>query len=82
MEAICDDIKKGITALPFRGKLEVIPDRRMAIKAAMEAARWNDIVLFIGKGTEQTIAIGDEKLPWNEEEIVIQELRNMLYDRT
>ncbi|OGD24099.1 hypothetical protein A2Z10_03615 [Candidatus Azambacteria bacterium RBG_16_47_10] len=82
VEAICDDIKKGITALPFRGKLEVIPDRRMAIKAAMEAARWNDIVLFIGKGTEQTIAIGDEKLPWNEEEIVIQELRNMLYDRT
>lgn len=82
VEAICDDIKKGIMALPFKGKLEVIPDRRAAIRAALDAARWNDIVMFIGKGTEQTIAIGDEKMPWNEEEVVMQELRNILYDRT
>lgn len=82
VEAICEEIEKGIAAVPFHGKLEVIPGRRAAIKAAVNAARWNDIVLFIGKGTEQTIAIGDEKLPWNEEEVVIEEIRNMLYDRT
>lgn len=82
VEGICEEIQKGITAVPFHGKLEVIPDREVAIKAAVNAARWNDIVLFIGKGTEQTMAIGDEKMPWNEEEVVIGEIRNMLYDRT
>lgn len=81
VEAICEEIAQGINAEPFRGKLQVISDRRAAIKEAVNIARWNDIVLFIGKGAEQTIAIGDEKLPWGEEEVVIEEIRNMLYDR-
>ena len=65
----------------FVGTLEIITDRRVAIKNAVNIARWNDIVLFLGKGTEQTMVVGGQSLPWNEEEAVMIEIRNMLYDR-
>lgn len=78
---ICEEIKKGIDAEAFKGKTEIIPNRKEAIKTALNMARWNDIVLLLGKGTEQTLMIGDEQAPWNEEGLVIEEIRNMLYDR-
>ncbi|MEK7493625.1 MAG: UDP-N-acetylmuramoyl-L-alanyl-D-glutamate--2,6-diaminopimelate ligase [Patescibacteria group bacterium] len=81
VEVICSEIQKGIDAEAFKGKVEVIAPRQQAIKAALSMARWNDIVLLLGKGTEQTLMIGNESVPWNEEGLVIEEIRNMLYDR-
>jgi len=74
-------IEEGIKSAGFVGTLEIITDRRVAIKHAVNIARWNDIALFLGKGTEQTMVVGEQSLPWNEEEAVMIEIRNMLYDR-
>lgn len=81
VDGICAEIQKGIDNETFKGKVEVILNRREAIKAALQMARWNDIVLLLGKGTEQTLMTGTESMPWNEGGIVIEEIRNMLYDR-
>ena len=81
IDVICAEIQKGIDSEVFKGKVEVISNRREAITTALHMARWNDIVLFLGKGTEQTLMIGTESVSWNEESIVIEEIRNMLYDR-
>ncbi|MBI1754812.1 UDP-N-acetylmuramyl-tripeptide synthetase [Candidatus Azambacteria bacterium] len=80
-DAICAAIAEGISAAGFHGVLETIQDRRKAIRTAVDKARWNDIVIFLGKGTEQTMVTKEGPLPWNEEGIVIEEIRNMLYDR-
>lgn len=80
-ESILEDIKKGIDDIGFNGKCEMILDRNMAIKFAIEEARWSDTILFLGKGTEQTMIIGKEEYPWNEEELVMSEIKNLLYDR-
>lgn len=81
VEEICAAIQKGIDADAFHGKVAVISNRHEAIRTALDMARWNDIVLLLGKGTEQTMMVGTESVPWNEEGIVIEEIRNMLYDR-
>ncbi|MCR4322778.1 MAG: UDP-N-acetylmuramoyl-L-alanyl-D-glutamate--2,6-diaminopimelate ligase [Candidatus Azambacteria bacterium] len=81
IEEICAAIRKGIDAESFQGKVEIISNRQEAIKSALGMARWNDIVLLLGKGTEQTLMIGNESIPWNEEGLVIEEIRNMLYDQ-
>ena len=53
-------IEDGIKSAGSAGVLETITDRRVdAIRRAINIARWNDIVLFLGKGTEQTmVALG------------------------
>jgi len=80
-EHIIDAVAEGVKATEFRGTLEKITDRRLAIRAAVNVARWNDIVIFLGKGTEQTLVTGDETFSWDEGSVVIEEIRNMLYDR-
>jgi UDP-N-acetylmuramoyl-L-alanyl-D-glutamate--2,6-diaminopimelate ligase len=48
-----------------------ILDRREAIKKALELAEKGDLVLFTGKGAEQSIcAANGVKLPWDEREAV------------
>jgi UDP-N-acetylmuramoyl-L-alanyl-D-glutamate--2,6-diaminopimelate ligase len=46
--------------------LLVIDDRREAIHRALAEARAGDIVLLAGKGHEQSIFRGTEKLPWDD----------------
>jgi UDP-N-acetylmuramoyl-L-alanyl-D-glutamate--2,6-diaminopimelate ligase len=41
-------------------------DRRAAIRRLFERARPGDAVLLAGKGHEQRMVVGDEKLPWND----------------
>lgn len=47
--------------------------RREAIKKALEIAEEGDLVLVTGKGAEETMAVGNERVPWNDKK-VIQEL--------
>lgn len=48
-----------------------IMDRREAIKKALELAKNDDIVLFTGKGAEQSICLANGgKMPWDEREAV------------
>ncbi len=67
-EAILAEIAAGATAAgKVRGRdLLLIPDRRAAIRAALERARPGDFVLLAGKGHESTILYADRAEPWDE----------------
>jgi UDP-N-acetylmuramoyl-L-alanyl-D-glutamate--2,6-diaminopimelate ligase len=51
-----------------------ILDRREAIRAGLKMAGENDIVLILGKGTEQLMVIGGKKIPWDDRNVVREEL--------
>ncbi len=56
-------------------KLFKITDRREAIRKALTLAEKDDMVLFTGKGAEQYIcASNGRKIPWDEREVVRQEI--------
>lgn len=56
------------------GKYEIIPDRRKAIKYALEHAGVGDVVLLIGKGHEMYEEINGEKHPFDERQVVREAL--------
>lgn len=70
-ESILAEIAAGATATgKLRGRdFLCIADRRQAIAAAFSHARAGDTVLLAGKGHEQSIIIGREKLPWDDRRI-------------
>jgi UDP-N-acetylmuramoyl-L-alanyl-D-glutamate--2,6-diaminopimelate ligase len=55
-----------------------IADRREAIATAFRSAQTGDTVLLAGKGHEQSILIGKEKLPWDDRRVA----RELLQKRT
>jgi UDP-N-acetylmuramoyl-L-alanyl-D-glutamate--2,6-diaminopimelate ligase len=65
-DAIIADIRAGIGA---RG-VEVIRDRRAAIRAALAPARAGDVVLVAGKGHETCQIVGTETLPFSDQDVV------------
>lgn len=70
---IIADIEKGMLKdTPY----ESILDRKAAIHAAAQHAEANDIVLIAGKGHENYQIIGDERLYFNDKEIVTELLHD------
>lgn len=65
--AIIEDILKGFDKEKPHA---VIEDRRAAIKALVEAARPNDILVLAGKGHETYELVGDERRPFSEKALV------------
>ena len=61
-------------------RYECIVGRRDAIGAAFRMAKKGDTVLLAGKGHEQSIVIGREKLPWDDREVAREELRRLGYE--
>ena len=51
-------------------------NRRKAIEYALKIAQKNDIILLLGKGHENYTVIGDEKIPYDEREIVFSIINN------
>ncbi len=47
-----------------------ISQRREAIKKALEIATEGDFILVTGKGAEETMAIGKERIPWNDKRVI------------
>lgn len=70
-EKIIDDIRRGIPE--DARNYEVIADRRRAIARALEKAREEDIILIAGKGHETYQEIGQERIHFDDREVV-QEL--------
>jgi len=54
-----------------------IMDRREAIKKALNMAENGDFVVVTGKGAEETMALGDKRIPWNDKQVILEELRLM-----
>lgn len=65
---IIDDILAGLKQ--SRIPVYIKPDRRQAISFALKAAKSDDTVLIAGKGHEDYQIIGNEKLPFDEREII------------
>ena len=75
-DKIIDDIARVLLA---NGRAEDrdfirVPDRREAIRAAFARARPGDIVVLAGKGHEQSIIVGAEKVPWDDRRVAEEEL--------
>ena len=80
-EAILHEIARGAEAV---GKREghdflCIADRTRAIATAFRHAQGGDTVLLAGKGHEQSIIIGREKLPWDDRTVARHELDKLGY---
>lgn len=58
--------------------LFLIEDRRAGIAKALSLAEPGDIVLITGKGSEQSMVISGNKIPWDDRAVVSRELENML----
>ncbi|MCR4925320.1 MAG: UDP-N-acetylmuramoyl-L-alanyl-D-glutamate--2,6-diaminopimelate ligase [Clostridiales bacterium] len=70
-EAIIDDIKKGIEQSGKNNAL-FITDRREAISKALNIAQKDDVVLLAGKGHETYQILGEEKIHFDEREVIAE----------
>jgi len=73
--AIANQISAGARAAG--GDFVVELDRRAAIRLLLERAQAGDAVLLAGKGHEQRMVVGAEKLPWNDARVAAELLGEM-----
>ncbi len=77
-EQIVNDLSHGMEGK----KPEVIMDRRLAIRHALEIAHTSDAVLITGKGTDPSIAgPKGSKTPWSDAEVAREEIIALLAKR-
>jgi len=70
--AIAEEIAAG--ARDSAGNFAIELDRRAAIRLLFERAQPGDAVLLAGKGHEQRMVVGSEKLPWNDARVAAEVL--------
>jgi UDP-N-acetylmuramoyl-L-alanyl-D-glutamate--2,6-diaminopimelate ligase len=69
-ETIIDEVIAGTNS-----KGEKITDRREAIKEALLGAKKGDVIIITGKGSELWMCLAKgKKIPWNEKDIIKEEL--------
>lgn len=73
-EKILEDIQQGMKGY---SEVEQITDRRSAIRKALKSAKSNDVVLVLGKGTEQTLVAGSHKQSWDDRKVAREELQKL-----
>lgn len=74
-DQIVSEIRSGITNAQMTN-VEVVMDRKEAIRKALTDARENDIVVITGKGSETSIALaGGRKIPWSDSQTVLEILK-------
>lgn len=69
-QRIAEDMQKGMSRRP-----EIILDRRLAIRRALELAKRGDTVLITGKGIDPIYGKGGAKIDWNDVAVAREELR-------
>src|SRR3989338_5408446 len=71
-EKIIEDVASGVKN---KNKLDIIIDRRKAIKKALTSAGKNDTIVIIGKGSENSIAVAKgKKIPWSDKNVILEEI--------
>ncbi len=78
-EAILRAIAQGAEAVGKRQDSDFlcIADRTKAIATAFASASAGDTILLAGKGHEQSILIGKEKIPWDDRQVARAQLRRL-----
>ncbi|MDX9914230.1 MAG: UDP-N-acetylmuramyl peptide synthase, partial [Candidatus Moranbacteria bacterium] len=54
----------------------VIADRREAIQKALQLATSGDVIAVTGMGAEESMIVGNEKIPWNDKGVILEELES------
>jgi UDP-N-acetylmuramoyl-L-alanyl-D-glutamate--2,6-diaminopimelate ligase len=73
--AIIADITAGLDSAD---KAVVQPDRRLAIKAAVQEAREGDVVMILGKGHESGQEFATQTLPFDDRQVAREALEDLL----
>jgi UDP-N-acetylmuramoyl-L-alanyl-D-glutamate--2,6-diaminopimelate ligase len=73
--AITAEVERGAREEEGRASIEVVVERRVAIRRALEVARAGDVVLIAGKGHEAWQVSGGKKLPFDDRLVAAEELR-------
>ena len=76
-QKIIDEVASGVTNKKEESNFWRIMDRRQAIKKALQFAKPGDIVLVTGKGAEETMAVGEKRIPWNDKKVILEELKKL-----
>ena len=74
---ICEQIAKGVKAKKKGEGYFIVPDRREAIRFALQKARENDLVVVTGKGHEQSLNIDGKETPWDDRKVTSEELARL-----
>lgn len=72
--SIIDDVVAG---LKNKANVTIIENRKQAVIATLTKANTNDVVLLAGKGHEDYIIIGHEKVSYYERQVVIDFFNNL-----
>ena len=82
-EKILEEIARGAEEAGKRRGHDFlcIADRTAAIAQAFAQAQEGDTILLAGKGHEQSIFIGREKLPWDDRRVAREQLRLLVQKR-
>lgn len=77
-QQIIQDIIKGAKKVrPNLKEIFNIEDRREGIAKALSLAKPKDLVLITGKGVDASMIIAGKKIPWNEHQVVKEELAKL-----
>lgn len=74
-QQIVEEVRAGISNKILGKTLFILLDRRDAIRKALSLASLGDIVVVTGKGAEETMAVGDARIPWNDKRVILEELQ-------
>ncbi len=82
-EEIARNVEEGIQRVKDQGlrikDIQVILDRRQAVRHALELAKPGDTVIITGKGSEQFLVLpGNRRVAWDEREVVREELQKLV----
>lgn len=77
-EKIIEDIAGGVKRKEGATFAKIV-DRTAAVEYALSLAKAGDTVLIAGKGGEEVIVIGDEKIPYDDREVVREYLTGKIF---
>lgn len=75
-QRIVNEIAKGVTGKKRGMNWFHIMNRRKAIAKALKLAREGDIMVITGKGAEETMAVGKQRIAWNDKCVIEEVLQS------